>query len=167
MVCAGFRHRGQIGHLGIALLARHRERAQPAGLNEGLNVAHVVDEHLHLPGQQIGDRWRRAAIRHMHDLDAGALPEELAEQVRGRAEARPFEWAAMMLSAGVFLSSLRFERAGMWQSTLVGVVARFVQNRTLTKPRDASDHPLSVRFQESPPLSSNEQIALACFDKGW
>jgi hypothetical protein len=48
----------------------------------------VIEEHVDLPAAQVGDRRRRAAIRHVEDIDAGRLLEQFAGQVRAGAVAR-------------------------------------------------------------------------------
>ena len=48
----------------------------------------VVGEHdLHLSAEQIGQRGRRAAIGHVHHVDAGHHLEQLAGHVREPADA--------------------------------------------------------------------------------
>ena len=74
-------HRRHVRQFGGAAVAGHAERAQLPGLDEGFEVADVVRIELHLPRDQVNNCRCRAAIGNMDDLDAGALLQELTEQV--------------------------------------------------------------------------------------
>ena len=44
---------------------------------------------LHLPAEQVGERGRRAAIGHVHHVDAGHHLEQLAGHMGRRSRCRP------------------------------------------------------------------------------
>ena len=67
-------------------MAHHGQRAQLAGVDM-LHHRHHRDELIGVDAaNQVPDRLRKLAIRHMCRLHAGFEFEQLAEQVRGRTE---------------------------------------------------------------------------------
>ena len=70
-----------------------------------------VDRHLDIAGEQVLQRRAGAAIRHVHDVDPGHHLEQLAGQVRARADAGAgeVELAGIGLGVGDQLGD-RFDR---------------------------------------------------------
>jgi len=61
----------------------------------------IVEHHLHLIGEEIGNRWRRPPIRHVHKLDASHHHEQCAGQVHRGADARRAEIDLARIDLGV------------------------------------------------------------------
>ena len=80
--------RRQFGHRRLPLQGREAERAQAARLDMRQQRGGRVDRHVHIAGQQVGGRRPGAAVRHVDDVDAGHLLEQLAREMRARADAR-------------------------------------------------------------------------------
>ena len=101
-VAAGAIDRGPVRHLVVeplldhgrhvrqrrrARLRGHRQRPHHAGFDVLRLRRHAVDQHLDPAGQEIGHDAGIAAIRHVHDVDAGGRLEQLAGEVNGRSRA--------------------------------------------------------------------------------
>ena len=84
---AGFRHGRHVGQQRRRFVAGHRERAQLAGLDLPERRADRVELRLHLAGDQILARRRRAAIGHMRVRRADLEPEHHGAQMRRGADA--------------------------------------------------------------------------------
>src|SRR5262245_52538918 len=67
--------------------AGDRQHAQPACADVLDRRRYVVEHHLHLPANHVGQRWRTAAIGHVHHVDAGHHLEQLAGHVNRGARA--------------------------------------------------------------------------------
>ncbi len=65
------------------LLGQHRERTDLLRLHLRQAGGHVRDHHLDMAGHEIRHRERVAAVRHPHDVDAGALLDRLPHDVAG------------------------------------------------------------------------------------
>ena len=81
---------GEGRHLGQArdaLLGGDRERAQLAGLDVRQRRGQVIEEHLHLAGERVVERWAGAAIGHMGHVHLGGVLERFADQVAEAADA--------------------------------------------------------------------------------
>jgi len=76
-------------------------RVPGAGSDVRLGGGHGREIHRQPPGQQLGDRRRAALVGDVHDVDAGHVGEQLARQVRGRADAG----GTVIQLAGCFLAS--------------------------------------------------------------
>jgi len=63
----------------------HAERADVAGLDVLDRARQIVEKHRYLTAEQIRHRGRRAAIRHVRELDVGHGLQQLARHVRGGA----------------------------------------------------------------------------------
>ena len=74
-------------------------RSLPA-LTCSIGRRHGVEHHLHLPGEQVGERRRRAAIRHVDHVDAGHHLEQLA----GHMDELPLPADAMLILPGLALA---------------------------------------------------------------
>ena len=84
--CLG--HRGEVGHRGRALQARHGDALEASRLHVRHRCDGDCEHHLHLPADQVGKGGCIALVRHVRDLDAGALLQHLAREVAGVAAAR-------------------------------------------------------------------------------
>ena len=82
--------------------AGHGESAQPAAPDVVGGGRDVVEHHLHLTGDQVGQRRRAAAVGHVHHVDAGHHLEQLARHVDRGAVAgrRHVELAGIGLGVG-------------------------------------------------------------------
>src|SRR5262245_32652547 len=67
--------------------AGDRQHAQPARTDVLDRRRYVVEHHLHLPANHVGQCGRTAAIGHVHHIDAGHHLEQLAGYVNGRSRA--------------------------------------------------------------------------------
>ena len=72
------RHVGQQGRAGRAGRRQWLDGAGPDMRQQHRDIEH---DHLDLPRQQVLNRRRRAAIGHMHDVDAGGAPEQFCRQM--------------------------------------------------------------------------------------
>ena len=93
--------RRQVGQRRIALDRRDPERAQAAGLDVRQQHRDGVDRHLHVAGEQVLQRRAGAAIGDMHDVDPGHHLEQLARQMRARADAGAGEIELAGIGLGV------------------------------------------------------------------
>ena len=72
-------HRGQVRQdSDRVVLVTARPRSLP-DLTCSAQVGDVVEHHMHLPRNQIGERWRPTAIGHMNHVDAGEHLEQFAD----------------------------------------------------------------------------------------
>ena len=53
-------------------------------LNVGKEQRDRIEIHLHLPREEIGNRWRRSLVGNVHDIGAGRPPEQFPETLRKR-----------------------------------------------------------------------------------
>src|SRR5262245_43713871 len=81
-------HRRHVGQLRRALLARYRERAQLAAVDEADRSGEVRRRHGDLPGDEVRDRRPLPLVGHVLDLEAGNVEEVLGREVRLAADAR-------------------------------------------------------------------------------
>ena len=79
---------GRSGNASRSLVAAHRERPDLAGLGGAGDAVEALEHQIDVPGDQIVDRRRAAAIRHVLDLRPGHELEQLAADMAGRAVAR-------------------------------------------------------------------------------
>src|SRR5580704_10017717 len=63
------------------------QRLQLAGAHLPHDRRHVAEQAVEMAGQHVGDRRRRAAIRHFLQLNAGRILEQLPAEIRNRAAA--------------------------------------------------------------------------------
>src|SRR5204863_7462068 len=71
-----------------AARARHAERDEAVGAHVLLRGSDGGEDERDLPADHVGDRLAAALVRHVLELRAGALLEELANEVRRAAGAR-------------------------------------------------------------------------------
>ena len=83
---AAFIHGGDVGHLRATRLASDSQCAQPAAFNVLEHVGKIVEIHLHLAGEQVGDGRGRAPIGNVNDIRLGQRLEHLADEMRLGAE---------------------------------------------------------------------------------
>src|SRR5262249_11980713 len=76
------RPRSELGQRLGALRCRHCQRSQLAGPDVCHGRRHEVEHDLHLTADQVGERRRRAAVRHVKHVDTGHHLEQLASEVR-------------------------------------------------------------------------------------
>ncbi len=95
-------HRRQIRQDRMRVLLVTASAAQPAGADMFDREDDLVEQHLHLTAEQVGDGRRVAAIGHMQHVDAGHHLEQFAGQMRRRADAagRHIDFARMRLGIG-------------------------------------------------------------------
>ena len=85
---AGFRHRRQVGQNAWTRTCRRCERCELAGRDLAEHGGSRRKHHHGAAGDEIGDRLRTALIRHVDELDAGALREQFGREMRRGADAR-------------------------------------------------------------------------------
>jgi hypothetical protein len=76
---------GDIGHGGVAFVARHGQRPQLAGLHLCQHIRQVVDGQVDAAGDEVRHGRRAAAIGHMGDVDAGAVLQQFRREMRAAA----------------------------------------------------------------------------------
>ena len=81
-----FRHGRQLGRQRRALRSGYRQRADFAGLGERQQRGRGTEHHRNLAASEIGRRGSRALVRHVDDVDASRVLEQLAGQVQRRAD---------------------------------------------------------------------------------
>ncbi len=121
---AGFLQGGHIAQQQLAIGARGGQRAQLAAHHERQRRADVAEHEVDLPAHQVGQRRRRALVRHRQQIGAGGGLEQFAGDAAGGvagAEVQP-------LAAG---AQLREKRADV----LVRAVRRHEQQQS-----GAADH---------------------------
>ena len=84
---AGLFQRRHVGQTRPALLRRHGDRAQLAGVDQRLQRADVGGVEVHLAAERRGGSGARAGIGDMLHLDAGADLDQLAGELRRGADA--------------------------------------------------------------------------------
>ena len=72
----------------VAVKVRDGEQLQLAGLQMRQRRLQHHERNLHASRQQFAIGARAARERHMHDVDAGALAQQLARDMPGRADAQ-------------------------------------------------------------------------------
>ena len=77
----------QVGQQRRARRRGHRQRADLAAFDVRDRGRHGVEHELHLAADQVGHRIARAAVRHVHHVDAGHHLELLARHVDAGADA--------------------------------------------------------------------------------
>ena len=78
---AGFGDCGNVGHERRTLFAGDRERANGAAFDLAQCARQIVEEHWRLPRYDVGIGWRRAAIGHVREVNAGHQLEQLHRQM--------------------------------------------------------------------------------------
>ena len=68
---------GHIGQQAAALRGQQRQGSQASSLDVGQRGGQVVGECIHLPCQRVVERWPRALVRHMQELNARQVGEIL------------------------------------------------------------------------------------------
>src|SRR6185436_2805021 len=85
---AGFGDGRDVGEAGRAPGAADADRAHAAGPDVRRHRVDAFPHHLDVPGDQVVDGHRTALVRHVHDLRAGHVLEQLAGDVARLAVAR-------------------------------------------------------------------------------
>ena len=94
-------------------MRRHRERRERAGADVGKEDGNVERDQLNLAAQKVGDRRRRAAIGHVHEIDMRLGLQQLDRHMGDAAGARGAEVELPRIGAGIVdqvLESRHLER---------------------------------------------------------
>ena len=83
----GLRDRRQLRKSRRALGGGDGDRAELAGLHQRCGAGDRREDDMDLAAEQVGDRGRRALVRHCRELDAGHVLEQFAGQMRRGARA--------------------------------------------------------------------------------
>src|SRR5204863_1896925 len=84
---AALLERRDVGERIRALRARHAEAEQPVGAHVLLRSRDRGEDQRNLPADHVGDRLAAALVGNVFELRPGALPEELACEMRRAARA--------------------------------------------------------------------------------
>ena len=148
---------GTPGASGIALEPGDAKRPKLALLHVGPGARQIVEHHLDVAGEQIGDRRRAALVGHVRHLHAGHLLEQLARQMNAAAGPGAGEIVVLGMCLQEAMNSATF-CAGTdgWTTRIFGVTKKF---DTATKSRSVSNGKFfftagNTEFTDPVPMSS-------------